>query len=143
MGCRGRKLHTKIRKPLTDSEEGRRDRAVELIYQHNIGKNINILKGFGRADPDDPVIGQQMLDKHPAAIIVHAADWTEIPASWFYIAREYVVSEAMLPRITKVIRETDPTTGVGPRGLHYNYLVRIIHWPHVKSRVESRARSPW
>ncbi len=27
-----------------------------------------------------------------------------------------------LMRIANVIRETDPITGVGPRGLHYNYL---------------------
>jgi hypothetical protein len=39
---------------------------VDLIYKHNIGKGINILEGFGRADPDDPDTRKQMLDKHPA-----------------------------------------------------------------------------
>ena len=138
-GTEVRKFRLKTRKAQADTEEGRRDRAVELIYQHNIGKGINILEGFGRADSDDPDIRQQMREKHPAPEGVHAEDWSEIPEDWLGIARESVESDATLKRISKVIRETDPTTGVGPRGLHYNYL-SVLFTGHM-STPESKAAS--
>ena len=80
-----------------------------------------------------------MLDKHPApaAEDPHAKDWPELPEHWFGIARESVSSDAMLTRIANVIRETDPITGVGPRGLLYNYL-NILFTGHV-SNPESMA----
>ncbi len=98
----------KTRKRQADTEESRRKRAVDLIYKHNIGKGINILEGFGRADPDDPAIRQQMLDKHPAPAAEDplAEDWPELPEHWFGIAQESVSSDAMLTRIANVIRET-------------------------------------
>ena len=138
-GTEVRKFRLKTRKAQADTEEGRRDRAVELIYQHNIGKGINILEGFGRADSDDPDIRQQMREKHPAPEGVHAEDWSEIPEDWLGIARESVESDATLKRISKVIRETDPTTSVGPRGLHYNYL-SVLFTGHM-STPESKAAS--
>ena len=85
-------------------------------------KGINIIEGFGRAEPDDPNIKRQMQEKHLAPKGVHAEDWPKLPEDWLGIARESMESDASLKRISKVIRETDPTTGVGPRGLHYNYL---------------------
>ncbi len=112
---------------------------MDLIYKRNIGKGINILEGFGRADPDDPDIRQQMLDKHPApaAENPHAEDWPELPGHRLGIAQESVSSDAMLTRIENAIRETDPITGVGPRRLHYNYL-NVLFTGHM-SNPESKA----
>ena len=112
---------------------------MDLIYRHNIGKGINILEGFGRADPDDPDIRKQMLEKHPApaATDSHADDWPELPEHWCDIAQELVSSDAMHEHIANVIRETDPITGVGPRGLHYNYL-NVLFTGHMSS-LESKA----
>ena len=136
-GTEVRKFRLKTRKAQVDTEESRRDRAVELIYQHNIGKGINIIEGFGRAEPDDPDIKRQMKEKHPAPKGADAEDWPDIPDEWLGIARESVESDAMLKRISKVVRETDPTTSVGPRGLHYNYL-SVLFTGHM-STPESKA----
>jgi hypothetical protein len=132
-----RQFRLKSRKPREDTEEGRRHRAAELFYRHNISKGINILEGFGRADPDDPEIKRQMREKHPDARDEHAEAWLEIPEDWFDTARETLSAEAALERLELVIRETDPTTSVGPRGLHYNYL-DVLFSGHM-SNPESKA----
>ena len=45
--------------------------------------------------------------------------------------------DAMLTRIANVIRKTDPITGIGPRGLHYNHL-KVLFTGHM-SNPESKA----
>ena len=58
-----------------------------------------------------------MREKHPSP--KEPVEWPELPESWIQIARDKMDLRKPLER---VLNDSDPKAGFGPRGLHVHYL---------------------
>ena len=108
------KQHARSRKPRNDTIEARTTRAVKDILDGDISRGLRITDGHGCTPLDDPAIRQQMKDKHPAP--AEEVAWPPIPEAWI----ESVDMD--LSYLEKIIHETDPKTGVGPRCLRPDHI---------------------
>ena len=110
------KERRRIRKPRNDSEEKQIGRASGLITSGSISRGLRIIEGSGCAPTDDPTIRAQMITKHPRAN--NDTVWPLLPSEWILAAADHI----NLTGVEKIIRETDPHTGVGTRGLRPDHV---------------------
>ena len=106
--------HARTRKPRNDTIEARTARAVKDILGGDISRGLRITDGHGCAPLDDPAIRQQMKDKHPPAPV--GAIWPVLPEEWIEEL------DMDLSNLKKIVHETDPKTGVGPRCLRPDHI---------------------
>jgi hypothetical protein len=107
------KVLSRKRKPVSDSFPTRVKRAEGLISSGRISRGIRLIEGYGRSDPDDPHVKDQMLRKHPKPEATPV--WSPLPVDWYQNA------DFDLDAIDDLVKNIDPHTGVSTRGFRTDY----------------------
>jgi len=80
-------------------------------------KAVNLVLGHGRATCDNPETLEQMRSKHPEG----RGTWDKLPTP---VSREEK-SWHRFDSFSSIVKSSDPTKGVGPRGLRNHHLMAL------------------
>jgi len=101
-----------------DTDILRLEQAIKKIQRnepHCISKAVNLVLGHGRIGCDNPETLEQMKSKHPEG----RGDWPKFPTPVSKEEKSWHHFDAF----PSIVKSSDPTKGVGPRGLHMHHLM--------------------